>query len=71
MSPQHAMPFEDLERIYEALALAIDHVGPDQETLMLAKLVLFLAQRSGDVNDVLDCLTAAQKRECNPCSTST
>ena len=36
------------ERLYDALAEAIDRVGPTQESLFLTKLVLLLANRAGD-----------------------
>ena len=43
------MPFEQLEHVYAGLAAAIDRAGPDHEALFLAKLVLVLADRLGDV----------------------
>lgn len=52
------MPFADLERVYEALAAAIDRAGPDGESLMLAKLVLILAHRTGQTDVVLACIDA-------------
>jgi hypothetical protein len=48
-----ALPFADLERVYEALAVAIDKVGPEREALMLARLALLLANDGGDVGRVL------------------
>jgi hypothetical protein len=54
------LPFPDLERVYEALALAIDRAGTAHETQLLAKLVLLLTQKSGDADGVLACLTAAE-----------
>lgn len=44
------MPFDQLEEVYEALAKALDKVGPEHETLMLTKLVLALAYRTGDLD---------------------
>ncbi len=67
MTTQHAMPFEELERIYEALAIAIDRVGVERESLMLAKLVLLLAQSSSHADHVLACLQAAELH-CRPTS---
>ena len=43
------MPFADLEIAYEQLAVAIDRAGPRHEALFLAKLVLLLVQKSGDL----------------------
>lgn len=37
--------FDDLERAYETLAVAIDQAGPEHETVFLAKLALVLAER--------------------------
>lgn len=39
---------EQLERMYEALALAIDSAGPDNESLFLTRLALALGQALGD-----------------------
>ena len=35
-----AMPFEDFETAYEALAMAIDSAGPEREALFLTRLAL-------------------------------
>lgn len=56
---QTTMSFADLERVYENLAVAIDRVGPDRETIMLAKLVLSLAHRLGDRAAVEACIAMA------------
>jgi hypothetical protein len=42
------MPFEDLEKVYECLAGAIDRAGPDSEALFLTKLALTLGHKLGD-----------------------
>ena len=39
---------EQLERMYESLALAIDRAGPENEALFLARLALALGQALGD-----------------------
>jgi hypothetical protein len=44
------MPFDQLEEVYEALAKALDKVGPEHETLVLTKLVLALVHRTGDLD---------------------
>lgn len=41
------LPFEDLERVYEQLAAAIDRAGQANEALFLAKLVMVMAHRAG------------------------
>jgi len=42
------MPFDDLEAIYETLALAIDSAGAEREALFLTKLALVLGHELGD-----------------------
>lgn len=46
------MDHEDLESTYAALALKIDEVGEAQSELFLAKLVLLLAHKNGDADEV-------------------
>jgi hypothetical protein len=41
------LPFDDLEKVFETLALGIDRAGPQHEALFLAKLVLLLAHDAG------------------------
>ncbi len=53
------MNHPDLERIYASLALKIDEVGEEKSELFLAKLVLLLAQKNGDADDVLECIDDA------------
>ena len=47
------------ERLYDALAEAIDRAGHEQEALFLTKLVLLLANQLGDEVAVDDALAAA------------
>ncbi|MEX2495195.1 MAG: hypothetical protein WD448_03845 [Woeseia sp.] len=47
-----SLSFEDLEKVYDLLAVAIDTAGPDKETLFLAKLCLILAREIGDLASV-------------------
>ncbi len=54
-----AMNHSDLENTYAALALKIDEVGEDNSELFLAKLVLLLAQKNGDSDDVQCCINDA------------
>ena len=42
------LPFQDLENLYDELAQAIDQVGPEQESVFLAKLVLSLGHELGN-----------------------
>ena len=42
------MLFSDLEALYESLALAIDAVGEEKESLFLSKLCLLLFEATGD-----------------------
>ncbi len=42
------LPTDALEALWERLALAIEQAGPDHDRLMLAKLVLLLADALGD-----------------------
>jgi len=49
----------DLEQVYEAVARKVDAVGAAQSELFLAKLVLLLAHRHGDVNEVQACVEDA------------
>ncbi|HYI28471.1 MAG TPA: hypothetical protein VD863_11540 [Bradyrhizobium sp.] len=44
-----AMPSEDFEAAYEALAMAIDSAGPEREALFLTRLALVLGHELGDI----------------------
>ncbi|MDP1868715.1 MAG: hypothetical protein Q8L13_20565 [Bradyrhizobium sp.] len=44
-----AMPPEDFEAAYEALAMAIDSTGPEREALFLTRLALVLGHELGDI----------------------
>ncbi len=48
------------ERLYDALAEALDRVGPQQESLYLTRLALLLANRSGDEAAVHEAMQAAE-----------
>ncbi len=48
------------ERLYDALAQAIDAAGPEQEALFLTKLTLLLANKIGDEAVVGTALATAQ-----------
>jgi hypothetical protein len=51
----------DLEAVYSALALKIDEVGTEKSEVFLAKLVLLLAQKNGDLAQVQTCIDDAAK----------
>ena len=55
------LAFEDLEKVYELLAAAIDKAGADKETLMLSKLCLTLAHRLGDLDQVVEAIGIAEQ----------
>lgn len=55
------MNYETLEMAYEALAQAIDKAGPKNETLLLAKMVILLTQKGGDLDVFSEALRIAQK----------
>ena len=50
---------EALEIVYEALARKLDAVGEEKSALFLAKLVLLLSQKNGDLAEVTACIDAA------------
>ncbi|MFM1924353.1 MAG: hypothetical protein RIT44_159 [Pseudomonadota bacterium] len=43
-----SLSIDGLETVYDALATAIDQVGPDKASLFLVKLALLNAQALGD-----------------------
>jgi len=55
------MVFEDLEKVYEALAEVIDAVGRDREVLFLTKLTMVLAHRVGDLQAVEEAIDIARR----------
>ena len=52
---------EELERIYDLMAEAIDAAGPDKEALFLSRLCLVLANELGNEKQVRDCITNASE----------
>ena len=56
-----AMPLEDLERAYEALAQAFDRAGAANESVFLATLALVLADRLGSIEPFTEALEMALK----------
>ena len=55
------LAFQDLEKVYEMLAAAIDAVGEEKETLLLSKLCLTLAHRLGELDQVEEAIRIAQQ----------
>ncbi|MGV3572464.1 MAG: DUF2783 domain-containing protein [Ramlibacter sp.] len=53
------LTFEQLETLYDELAVAIDQAGPAEESVFLAKLVLRMAQEFGHADRI-----SALIREC-------
>jgi hypothetical protein len=52
---------EELESVYDAMALAIEDIGPARSDVFLAKLALALADTLGDAD--LACAVIAECRE--------
>lgn len=50
------------ERLYDTLAEAIDCTGPEQETLLLTKFALLLANKLGDEIAVNEALATSMKQ---------
>lgn len=53
------LDLDGLEEVYDALAEALDQVGPDKAPLMLTKLALLCAQALGDASCFRKQLTIA------------
>jgi hypothetical protein len=54
------LTFENLETVYDLIAAAIDDVGPQKESLFLAKLCLALAHCIADRALIEDAIAAAR-----------
>lgn len=54
-----ALPFEDLEEVYEMLAKALDQVGEDNHALFLAKLAVTMAHKCNDLDLVREAVAIA------------
>ena len=54
------LAFQDLEKVYDLVAAAIDEVGPDREALFLSKLCLTLAHNIKDVLIVEEAIEIAR-----------
>jgi hypothetical protein len=51
--------FDEIEKMYDALAEAIDRAGPANEALFLTRLALLLGEQLGDSKVFQDCLSAS------------
>lgn len=58
---QTALPFADLEQVYEQLAVTLDSLPEKQQTLFLAQLALALAHRIPDIDQVLTAINEAHE----------
>lgn len=65
MKPDHS-----LEDFYETLARTIDEVGPDHDSLLLAKLALLLANALDDPERAVALISEARNHIICPCSQS-
>ena len=54
------LAFEDLENVYDLIALAIDAAGPDKESLFLGKLCLALSHNIGDLSVIEQSIAIAK-----------
>ncbi|MGM0832205.1 MAG: hypothetical protein ACQEUK_05145 [Pseudomonadota bacterium] len=61
VSSQAALPFADLEQVYEQLAVTLDSVPETQHTLLLAQLALALAHRIPDIDQVIAAINEARE----------
>lgn len=53
------LKFNDLEKVYDLVAVSIDEVGPENEALFLSKLCLALAHNIGDMSVIEDAISIA------------
>jgi hypothetical protein len=53
--------FDDIEHCYEALAVAIDQAGAEQEAMFLVKLALVLAERLANPAEFDACIAVTLK----------
>jgi hypothetical protein len=54
------LAFQDLEKVYDLLAEAIDAAGPDREALFLSKLCITLAHNIEDVSIIEEAIEIAR-----------
>lgn len=61
---QTALPFADLEQVYEQLAVTLDSMPEKRQTLFLAQLALALAHRIPDIDQVVAAINEAREGVC-------
>ncbi len=54
------LAFEDFEKVYDLMALALDEAGAEQEVLFLNKLCLTLAHNIKDVSIIEEAIATAK-----------
>jgi hypothetical protein len=54
------LAFQDLEKVYDLVAKAIDEVGPDNESLFLGKLCLTLSHNIADLSVIENAIVIAK-----------
>jgi len=54
------LAFQDLEKVYDLVAKAIDEVGPDNESLFLGKLCLILSHNIADLSVIENAIVIAK-----------
>jgi hypothetical protein len=54
------LSFQDLEKVYDLVAAAIDAAGPDQEALFLSKLCITLAHNIQDISIIEEAIEIAR-----------
>jgi hypothetical protein len=54
------LAFQDLEKVYDMVAAAIDEAGPALESLFLSKLCLTLAHNVGDLSVIEEAIAIAR-----------
>jgi hypothetical protein len=64
VSTYDALPFADLEQVYEQLAVTLDAVPEKKQTLFLAQLALALAHRIPDIDQVFEAINEAREGTC-------
>ena len=57
----NGMKFENLEKVYDLLARAIDEVGPVNEAIFLSKVCLVLSHAIDDIDFVEEAIHTARQ----------
>ncbi len=54
------LAFHDLEKVYDLVAVSIDEVGPEKQSLFLSKLCLTLAHNISELSVIEDAIAVAR-----------